>query len=250
MSRGIIYLILNKQNQHRYIGNTTLAMNKEWSHHIERSKRMSSESLHKAFREFGTHNFMIKEIDECDESEFESKTNYWIEKYIPEYNDIVIKETPIVVEVPVEVPKKPGIKRSKPEAFVPWNDATRGTGKHFGYRIRGKNLETGKCSEYESARDAADAVTGNPKNNSNILLAARTGRTAYGHKWQIIEYKRIKRPVISVNKRTQQIYTRYESISAALRAYECNDKNPLLKSLKHPGRYSWKGCYWFYSNQS
>jgi hypothetical protein len=77
-------------------------------------------------------------------------------------------------------------------------------------------LETGKCSEYESARDAADAVTGNPKNNSNILLAARTGRTAYGHKWQIIEYKRIKRPVISVNKRTQQIDTRYESISAAL----------------------------------
>jgi hypothetical protein len=250
MSRGIIYLILNKQNQHRYIGNTTLAMNKEWSHHIERSKRMSSESLHKAFREFGTHNFMIKEIDECDESEFESKTNYWIEKYTPEYNDIVIKEVLIpVIELP-EVPKISGPKKPKPEAFVPWSDTTRGTGKHFGYRIRGKNLETGKCSEYESARDAADAVTGNPKNNSNILLAARTGRTAYGHKWQIIEYKRIKRPVISVNKRTQQIDTRYESISAALRAYECNDKNPLLKSLKHPGRYSWKGCYWFYSNQS
>jgi hypothetical protein len=110
-------------------------------------------------------------------------------------------------------------------------------------------LETGKCSEYESARDAADAVTGNPKNNSNILLAARTGRTAYGHKWQIIEYKRIKRPVISVNKKTQQIDTRYESIAAALRAYECTDKNALLKSLKHPGRISWKGCYWFYSNQ-
>ena len=248
MSRGIIYLILNKQNQHKYIGNTTLAMNKEWVYHIECSKGMSSESLHKAFREFGTHNFMIKEIDECDESEFESKTNYWIVKYTPEYNNIIIKEEPIVVEVP-EVVKVPGIKKPKPEAFVPWNDAIRGTGKHFGYRIRGKNLETGKCSEYESARDAAAAVTGNPKNNSNILLAARTGRTAYGHKWQIIEYKRLKRPVISVNKKTQQIDTRYESISAALRAYECTDKNALLKSLKHPGRISWKGCYWFYSNQ-
>jgi len=249
MSRGIIYLILNKQNQHKYIGNTTLAMNKEWSHHIERSKRMSSESLHKAFREFGTHNFMIKEIDECDENEFESKTRYWIEKYIPEYNDIVIPERlSEIIEVPVI--KEPSAKKPKPEAFVPWSDATRGTGKHFGYRIRGKNLETGKCSEYESARDAADAVTGNPKNNSNILLAARTGRTAYGHKWQIIEYKRIKRPVISVNKKTQQIDTRYESISAALRAYDCMNKNYLLKSLKHPGRISWKGCYWFYSNQS
>jgi hypothetical protein len=250
MSRGIIYLILNKQNGHKYIGNTTLAMNKEWSHHIERSKRMSSESLHKAFREFGTHNFMIKEIDECDESEFESKTTYWIQKYIPEYNDIPI---PVVVEVPipiVEVPKISGPKKPKPEAFIPWSDTTRGTGKHFGFKIRGKNLETGRCSEYESARDAADAVTGNPKNNSNILLAARTGRTAYGHKWQILESKELKRAVIGVNKRTQQIDTRYESISEALRAYECTDKNPLLKSLKHPGRYSWKGNYWFYINHS
>ena len=69
MKRGIIYLILNKQNEHKYIGNTTLAMNKEWVQHIEKSKRISSEPLHKAFREYGIHNFMIRELDECDEFE-------------------------------------------------------------------------------------------------------------------------------------------------------------------------------------
>lgn len=247
MARGIIYLILNKQNGHKYVGNTTLAMNKEWVHHIERSKRMSSEPLHKAFREFGTHNFMIKEIDECDESEFENKTNYWIEQYTPEYNPPLVtekvKEEPIAIQEPIkkERPKKP-----KPEYFVPWNDEIRGNGKHFGLKIRGKNLSTGLCTDYESARVAAEQVTGNPNNNSNILLAARTGRTAYGYKWQLLEHKEKKKAVFGVNKKTGSIEVRYESMAAALRAFECTDKHGILKSLRNPGRFSWKGYLWFY----
>ena len=244
MARGIIYLILNKQTGHKYVGNTTLAMNKEWVHHIDRAKRMSSEPLHKAFREYGTHNFMIKEIDECDESEFENKTNYWIEQHTPEYN--VIKTIQPVIEEPIVViEKKPRTYHSSPH-LIPWNEKTRGDGKKLGFKIRGKNLETGLCQDYESARVAAKAVTGNPNNNSNILLAARTGRTAYGHKWQILESKKNKRAVFGVNKKTQEIELRYESIAATLRAFECTDKNGILKSLRNPGRYSWRGYYWFY----
>jgi len=245
--RGIIYLILNKQNGHKYVGNTTHGMNKEWVYHIERAKRMSSEPLHKAFRQFGTHNFMIKEIDECDESEFENKTNYWIQQYKPEYNERPVN--PIVAPAapapaPAVVNKKP--KKPLPEGLKPWSDETRGNGKHFGIKIRGKNLETGLCTDYESSRVAAEQVTGNPKNNSNILLAARTGRTAYGHKWQLLEHKENKKAVFGVNKKTQQIEIRYESMAAALRAFECTDKNGILKSLRNPGRYSWRGYYWFY----
>lgn len=223
-------------------------MNKEWVHHIERSKRMSSEPLHKAFREYGVHNFMIKELDECDESEAETKTSYWIEKHKPEYNPppIVIenKEEPIIIKEPV---KKDRIKRTKPDYLIPWNEKTRGDGKKLGFKIRGKNLETGLCKDYESARVAAEAVTGNPINNSNILLAARTGRTAYGHKWQILESREHKRAVFGVNKKTQQIDIRFESIMAAIRHYECSDRKAILNSLNNPGRYSWKGFYWFYS---
>ena len=40
MKRGIIYLILNKQNGYKYIANTTLTMNKEWIYHIDKSKRI------------------------------------------------------------------------------------------------------------------------------------------------------------------------------------------------------------------
>ena len=254
MARGIIYLILNKQNGHKYVGNTTLGMNKEWVYHIERSKRMSSEPLHKAFRQFGTHNFMIKEIDECDETEFESKTTYWTEQYTPEYNEIKVKTPPPEPLPIIETPIPEGlsasatdrVKKPKPEYFVAWNDEIRGDGKHFGLKIRGKNLSTGLCTDYESARVAAEQVTGNPNNNSNILLAARTGRTAYGYKWQLLEHKEKKKAVFGVNKKTGSVEVRYESMAAALRAFECTDKNGILKSLRNPGRFSWKGYLWFY----
>lgn len=215
-------------------------MNKEWVYHIERSKRMSSEPLHKAFRQFGTHNFMIKEIDECDETEFENKTTYWAEQYTPEYNDIEV--------IPkVEVPVIAEIKERKYSHLIPLNDHTRGNGKHSGIKIRGKNLETGICTDYSSARDAAVQITGNPINNANILLAARKGRTAYGYKWQLLEDKQKKKAVFGVNKRTEQIEVRYESIAEAVRQLGGTAKGTgLVKSLRNPGRFSWKGQYWYY----
>ena len=248
MARGIIYLILNKQNGHKYVGNTLLAMNKEWVYHIERSKRMSSEPLHKAFRELGVHNFMIKEIDECDESEFENKTNYWIEQYNPEYNPIIEKPTPIPdVVKKIETPPPQQVKKkTNTSHLIKWNENTRGDGKKTGLRIKGKNLETGVCTEYTSAREAATQVTGNPNNRANILSAARHYRIAYGHRWQILEEKQKKKAVFGVNKKTEQIEVRFESMAAAIRHFECTDKQGILKSLKNPGRYSWKGYWWFY----
>ena len=242
MSRGIIYTIINKQNGYKYIGNTTLAMNKEWVQHIERSKRMSSEPLHKAFREYGTHNFMIKELDECDESEFESKTNQWIEKYNPEYNVITVKKE--IIEVVKEIKIKPSVK------IEPWGsltDKNRGNGKHCGIKIRGKNLSTGICTDYENARMAALSLTGDPNKNSNILLAAKKNGTAYGHKWQLLEEKSKKKSIFGVNKKTEQIEFRYESIRDAVRSISPDTSSSgLIKSLKNPGRYSWKKCWWFY----
>jgi hypothetical protein len=250
MSRGIIYLILNKQNGHKYVGNTTLGMNKEWVHHIERSKRMSTEPLHKAFRDQGVHNFMIKEIDECDASEFESKLSYWIGKYTPEYNDTIIEKKEDIIEQP----KPPTIKQKKrgptPAHLKPFDEHTRSDGKHSGLKIRGKNLETGKVYEWNSAREAAAEVTGDPKRNSNILNCARKGYKYYGYKWQIMEEKTKKKAIFGVNKKTEQIELRYESIAEAVRELGAEINVPILKSLRNPGRCSYKGYYWFYVNYS
>jgi group I intron endonuclease len=247
MSRGIIYLILNKQTGEKYVGNTTLAMNKEWVHHIDRSKRMSAEPLHKAFRQYGVHNFMIKELDEYDDTCLESKLNEWIDKYKPEYNPI--KEKEIIQEKPKPIPT-PVVKEKRnynADNLKPFNEHTRGNGKHLGLKIRGKNLQTGVCKDYDSARDAAIDVTGNPNANGNILNAARKYRIAYGHRWQILEDKNKKKAVFGVSKKTELIEVRYESIAAAVRDLGGSAYNTdIVRSLRNPGRYSWRGYFWFF----
>jgi hypothetical protein len=198
---------------------------------------------------------MIRELDECDESEFNEKTNYWVGQYKPEYNPTV--STVEVIEIAKKAIEeyKPALQElAKPKEkrkvntskLIQWNENTRGDGKKTGLKIRCKNLETGVCTDYESAREAATQVTGNPNNRANILSAARHYRIAYGHRWQILEEKEKKKAVFGVDKKTEMIGPRCESINAAVRLFEGTDKNGILKSLKNPGRYSWKGYWWFY----
>ena len=223
-------------------------MNKEWVHHIDRSKRMSSEPLHKAFRQYGVHNFMIKELDEYDNTCLDSKLNDWIDKYKPEYNPIkekkeVIQEKPKPIPTPVVKEKR----NYNADNLKPFNEHTRGNGKHLGLKIRGKNLQTGVCKDYDSARDAATDVTGNPNANGNILNAARKYRIAYGHRWQILEDKNKKKAVFGVNKKTELIEVRYESIAAAVRDLGGSEYNTdIVRSLRNPGKYTWRGYFWFF----
>lgn len=244
MGRGIIYLITNKENGHKYVGQTTLPMNKIWQEHIMSSNRMSSKPLHKAFRQYGAHRFGIQEIDECNDTLLNEREQYWIEHYKPEYNT-----TTSLVEKKIEKPvieNKPKVK-TRTSHLTPFTSKTRGDGKHSGLKIRGKNLETGKVTEWNSAREAAIDITGDPNKNGNILLAARNNGKAYGHKWLVMEEKSKKKSVFGVNKKTELIEVRYESIAAAIRAFSDNDKSvAIMRSLKNPGRFSWKGYYWFY----
>jgi len=256
MERGIIYLILNKQTGEKYVGNTTLAMNKEWVHHIDRSKRMSSEPLHKAFRQYGVHNFMIKELDEYDDTCLKNKLNEWTEKYKPEYNPPNVvkaeesmqeKREPVGLSDREVIPIKKEKRNYNADNLKPFNEHTRGNGKHLGLKIRGKNLQTGVCKDYDSARDAATDVTGNPNANGNILNAARKYRIAYGHRWQILEEKQKKKAVFGVNKKTELIEVRYESIAAAVRDLGGSEYNTdIVRSLRNPGKYSWRGYFWFF----
>ena len=62
MTQGIIYLITNKINGNKYIGQTTQSMNKRWSAHIQESLRLSDKPLHRAFRKYGVDKFNIKQI--------------------------------------------------------------------------------------------------------------------------------------------------------------------------------------------
>lgn len=239
MSQGIIYLIINKQDGHKYIGQTTQLMNKQWQQHIQEALRMSNKPLHRAMRKCGNHNFMIKEIDECDESLLDEKEQYWIQQYKPEYN--------FAKEEPIEEIKPTPPEPKKQSSWGVLTDKNRGNGKHCGIKIQGLNIETGEIREWDNARDAAEEVAGDRSKNSNILLSARKGYKCYGYRWKLLETKSKKKAVRAIHKITWQEY-RFESIADAIRKVSGNSSKGtgLVKSLRSNGRYTWKGFMWFY----
>lgn len=238
MSQGIIYLIVNKQNGHKYVGQTTQGMNKRWQQHIQEALRMSDKPLHRAMRKYGNHNFMIKEIDDCDESLLDEKEQYQIKQYRPEYN--------LEIEELIEEPKPEPIPK-KPSSWSFLTDENRGNGKHSGIKIQGLNIETGEIREWDNARDAAEEVAGDRNKNSNILISAKKGYKCYGYRWKLLEQKSKKKAVKAVHKITWEEY-QFESIADAIRKVGGNNSRGtgLVKSLRSNGRYTWKGFMWFY----
>jgi len=112
----------------------------------------------------------------------------------------------------------------------------------------GINVETGEERIWDNARDAAYELTGDRKKNSNILLSARNGYKCYGYRWKILEDKSKKKGIVGIQKKTwDRLY--FESMSEACRQL-CGDCKGagLVKSLKHPYKYTWKGYFWFYTN--
>ena len=238
--QGSVYLIINTDTGHKYIGNTTNMLNKEWKHHIECAKRMSREPLHIAMRKYGNHVFNIKEIDACNQSDLIEKTDYWIGRYKPEYNEEFAVEEP---------PKTFVIKKKedkKPKNLPTFTDENRGTGKHSGIRIQSMNIETGELKEWENARVAAAEIAGNPNRNANILKSARKGYISYGHRWKLLEHKTKKKPVKGIHKITwEEIY--FESKADAIRHLgNGTHGTTLTASLKSKGKYTWRGYMWFY----
>lgn len=238
MAQGIIYIIINKETGHKYIDSTTIPMNKEWQNHIQSASKMSPKLLHKAFRQFGLHKFMIKEIDECDERLLDEKKNYWIQHYKPEYNDSLPEQV---------TPVKPKPIQEKPRSQYIIKPEHRGTGKLASIRIRGLNIKTGETKEWDNSRDAAEELTGKRNYNANILKSAKKGTLCYGHRWQLLESKTLKKPIRAVHCITW-VETYYESITDAIKEMGNGSKGSALrKALKSNGRYTWKGHMWYYT---
>lgn len=235
MKQGVIYLIINKVNGHKYIGQTTQGMNKRWKQHIDEALRLSDKPLHCAMRKHGNHNFMIREICECNENELDEKEEY----YIKEYNttNIEIGYNHMQIEKPVLVESKPKQKTGFQLA------KNRSDGKHLANKILSVNVETGKETEWNSITEASIALTGDKKNNGNIVRAMNKGYKCYGHLWKRLEKSNQCIKVYGVHKITWIKTPIYNSIKEAGRIY--GTESGVRKSLKNPRRNSYKGYYWF-----
>lgn len=247
MARGIIYLIINKENGFKFVDYTLQPMNKEWQSHIQRANKMSSEPLHRAFRQYGIHRFGIQEIDDCDEREFEDKKKHWIDYYNcynQGYNYRVFEEDDDIEEdISIIIPTQIREKKS----YHVFSDEDRSKNKRFGLKVQGKHIETGEIKIWNSAAEAAAEVAGTPRKNSNILVCARNCYRCYGYKWSVIEEREKKRPIFGIHKKTERLGPRYESIAEGMRELRGNGRGMgLIKSLKNPGRYSYRGFYWYY----
>jgi hypothetical protein len=117
----------------------------------------------------------------------------------------------------------------------------RGDGKHSSIKVKTINVDTLEETFYDSITECADGlgVTIN-----HLHRSIKNGWKVHKHRIIKLEDKKKSYAVYGVDKITNKVKYTFPSIRAAGR--ELGSASGCNKSLKHPHRYTWKGCYWFY----
>lgn len=270
MRQGIIYLIENKTNGNKYVGQTVVPLNKRWAQHIQESKIYSDRPLYKAINKYGLQNFNIKVIEETTEDKLSEREIYWIKhfnSYNRGYNATTggeksythrddVKEKISIAMSNLDrsdewISKVTNSIRDKVKRGEQWGfllDEHRGNGSHLKMKIQGTHTQTGEVLEFDSLSDACEEL--NIK-NGNLSRAIKEGWMAGGYKWKKLTDKQYTRAVIGVDKNTGEKLYECESIRAAHRLLSSSDikGSGIRKSLKNPGHYTWKGCHWYYLDE-
>ena len=79
---GFIYKITNKINNKCYIGKTSGTIEKRFQEHIKAARYDNNKiCLYQAMHKYGIENFIVEEIEECDNSILSSKEIYYIQYF-------------------------------------------------------------------------------------------------------------------------------------------------------------------------
>lgn len=238
MSLGHIYLLINKVNGHKYVGQTKRTVNDCWKQHLEQARRMSPKPIHRAIRKHGAHQFMIRDLCECSIEELDEREQEFIDKYKTEesihYNSPV-KEQEQENNPPVEEKQENLWGFQKPE--------NRGDGKHNRMRILAINVDTLEEKEYESLVSASIAISGDNKSVASISRACKNNWIYLGHRYKKLDDKERSIKVYGVHYKTWEETNTFSSIREASRIMGIND-NGIRRSIAHPykkrsGQYFW-----------
>lgn len=241
--RGIIYSILNKVNQQRFIGQTQQDLSKRWAHHIQESKAVSDDPLYYAIRKYGVGMFAVRIIEEDIPIEkLNERQEYWIEQFDTYKNGYNLTNEEKEIQPNKHLQKIRTTLKKKNVSFT-----IRGDGKHLRCKVKATNVNTGEVLEFDSIRDAGKKLN---IPNGNITRAIQKGFTAGGYKWEKLENKTNNQPIYGKRILDGTIPYHFRSAREAGRVLGSGNDSGIRKALKNPSRYSWKGCRWYYEEQN
>jgi group I intron endonuclease len=257
MNQGTIYTIYNKQTGRYYVGQTIHELNKRWKEHLYEARRMNPAPLYKSLRKYGADKFNIRVIEECSSNILDERETYWISQYdsynkgynqtsgaggqyrISEEVKNRIRDTMTGVEKSPE--HIDNVRKSHKRNGVGFT--VRGDGKHSRIKVKTIDVNTLEEKFYDSITECAEALG---IANHNLCRYLKNGWKCKGHRIIKLEDKKINHSIYGVDKITNQVKYSFNSIREAGRELGTGGDSGVRKSLKHPHRYTWKGCYWFY----
>jgi group I intron endonuclease len=257
MNQGTIYAIYNKETSKYYIGQTIKELNKRWQEHLYEARRMKDAPLYRSIRKYGTDKFKIRVIEECLIDILDERETYWISEY-NSYNDGYNQTTGAGGQYRIsdEVKDKisttmTGVEKS-PEHIESIRKGLRrngvgftirGDGKHSRVKVKTINVDTLEETYYDSITECAESLGIAVSNLHNYI---KHGWKYKGHRIIKLEDKPKSYTIYGVDKITNKVKYTFPSVRAAGRELGTGHASGCDKSLKHPHKYTWKGCYWFY----
>ena len=280
---GEVYLIENKINNHKYIGQTTQGYLNRFKQHVQETQYGDTSALHNAIRKWGEDNFKVEVIETCDLDQLDEREIYWISFYNTykskdHYNMTSGGEGYLlsdeiknkISDTMKEVPRGEKWEKSMSDAMKKkmangekWGFMLKkyDTSSHAKRKIKGtpnlnpsgNSLQWGnkplsnEVLIFDSIVDAANKVKGK---HSNISRAAKDGYAAYGYYWEILDKRPNSIKVYAVDPQTGDKTETFPSIRAAARAFGSERRDSeIRKSLRKPGIQKAIRKYWYYAEK-
>jgi len=269
METGQIYSVICTITKQRYIGLTTQTLAKRWKEHITEAKRNPSTKLHRAIAKYGSHNFNIRVIEEDIQlDKLSEREQYWIEEFDTFNNgynlttggetsktiheDVKEKISDTMLGVSKSENHTNKVKETLTEKSVvePWGallPENRGDGIHLRRKVRATDVKTKEVKEWESLTQAMESL-GRPKNHmAGVIRAIKKGYMCYGYTWEYADDNTYNKPVKGYGKWSGELAYEFESMRQAGLFFGAKDGGGIKRSLRNPGKSTYKGCYWYYA---
>ena len=259
--KGTIYSALCKVNNKRYIGQTVRNISERWKEHISDSRNRPVTPLHRAIAKYG-HSMFIMRIIEEDVSidNLDEREKHWITEFDTFHNGYNLTEGgqggsrgELSEESRDRIRQAHFGKIKSPECVEKVKQAHKSSGNypknpeggrlHSKQKVRGTHIQTGEIVEFDSIKEAADAVGVKYPN----ICACFRGRQhhAGSYKWEKLTDKKKSYAVYGKRIIDGKIIHHFNSLREAARVLGTGDISGVRKAVKNPSRYSWKGCRWY-----